>query len=120
MPRASTSAHRSALVAVRLLHTVVWAFFAGCIVAIPIASWRGEHRLAAWLAAVVAVEVVVLLCNRWSCPLTAVAARHTDDRRANFDIYLPLWLARHNKLVFGALYVAGVAFAAARWLASTT
>jgi len=120
MPRASPSAEHSALVAVRLLHTVVWAFFAGCIVAIPIAAFCNEHRAAAWLIAIVAVEVVVLLCNRWSCPLTAVAARHTDDRRANFDIYLPLWLARHNKVVFGVLYVAGVAFAAARWFASTT
>ena len=26
----------------------------------------------------------------------------------NFDIYLPLWLARHNKRVFGALYVGGM------------
>lgn len=106
---------RGRLVAIKLLHTLVWAFFAGCIVAIPIASWRGDHRLAVWLAAAVAVEVVVLLCNRWSCPLTAVAARHTDDRRANFDIYLPLWLAQHNKTVFGLLYVAGVLFAAVRW-----
>ena len=43
-----------------------------------------------------------------SCPLTSIAARYTDDRRANFDIYLPEWLARHNKAVFGALYVAGI------------
>lgn len=33
----------------------------------------------------------------------------------NFDIYLPLWLARHNKLIFGALYVLGIAFAYMRW-----
>jgi hypothetical protein len=28
------------------------------------------------------------------CPLTGIAARYTDDRRDNFDIYLPPWLAR--------------------------
>jgi len=108
------------LIAVKVLHTVVWAFFAGCIVAIPVASWRGAHGVAAWLVAIVAVEVVVLLCHRWSCPLTAVAARHTDDRRPNFDIYLPRWLAQHNKTVFGGLYLAGVAYAALHWVAAST
>jgi hypothetical protein len=32
-----------------------------------------------------------------------VAARYTDDRRDNFDIYRPLWLARPHKPVFGWL-----------------
>ena len=44
------------------------------------------------------------------CPLTDVAARYTSDRRDNFDIYLPLWLARYNKHVFGTLYVAGIVY----------
>jgi hypothetical protein len=106
----------TALTAVKLVHTVVWAFFAACILAIPVASWRGEHGTAAWLAVVVLAEVVVLLLNRWRCPLTSVAERYTDERRANFDIYLPEWLARHNKSIFGALYLAGIAFALANWL----
>jgi len=58
---------------------------------------------------------VVLWLNQWSCPLTAVAARHADDRRANFDIYLPEWLARYKKETFGPLYVAGVAYLAAMY-----
>jgi hypothetical protein len=97
-------------------HTVVWAFFVACIVAIPFAAWRGSHGTAAGFAAIVAVEVIVLAANGWRCPLTSVASRYTDERRDNFDIYLPNWLARHNKLIFGALYVAGVAFALARWM----
>jgi hypothetical protein len=96
-------------------HTIVWAFFAGCILAIPIASWRGEHRAAAWLAAAVAVEIAILVANKWRCPLTSVAARHTDDRHENFDIYLPKWLAKYNKSIFGALYVAVVVLAIVRW-----
>lgn len=58
---------------------------------------------------------MVLLVNRWSCPLTAVAARYTADRRPNFDIYLPEWLARYNKEVFGTLFVAGLLYSLARW-----
>jgi hypothetical protein len=101
-----------ALRSVRLLHTVVWAVFAGCIVALPICVWRGQLRVAWILVAIVTVEVAVLLANRFRCPLTDVAARYTDDRRANFDIYLPEWLARQNKLIFGSLFAAGVVYAA--------
>ena len=104
------------LTAIRILHTVVWAFFAACIVAIPLAAWHGKFRVAAWCSAIVLVEVLELMGNRWRCPLTSVAARHTPDRRDNFDIYLPLWLARYNKQVFGALYVGGMAFALVLWL----
>lgn len=49
------------------------------------------------------------------CPLTDVAARYTEDRRDNFDIYLPEFLARHNKLIFGVLYVAGLFVLLVRW-----
>jgi hypothetical protein len=102
--------------AIKLLHTAVWAMFAGCIAVIPVLAWQGRSGAAAILAVLVLGEVVVLWLNRWSCPLTAVAARYTDDRRANFDIYLPEWLARYNKQIFGPLYVAGVAYAVARYL----
>lgn len=56
------------------------------------------------------LEVSVLVANRMRCPLTEVAARYTTERQDNFDIYLPLWLARHNKEVFGGLYVAGIVY----------
>jgi hypothetical protein len=107
-----------ALITIKVVHTIVWAFFAGCIVAIPVFSLRDEHRTVVWLAAIVFVEVCVLLLNRKRCPSTTLAARYTTDRRENFDIYLPLWLAKHNHLIFGTLYVAGLLFALVRWLAT--
>jgi hypothetical protein len=107
------------LVAIKLIHTVVWGFFAGSIVAIPIAALAGRFILATSLAVVVLIEVIILIANRWSCPLTAVAARYTTERRPNFDIYLPNWLARHNKTIFGALYVAGIVATVLLWVYST-
>ena len=47
--------------------------------------------------------------------MTGVAARYTNDRRDNFDIYLPLWLARYNKQIFGALYLAGILYTLIVW-----
>ena len=95
---------------VKLTHTAVWALLVAVILAIPIAAWQERFAAAAWLTAIMLVETAVLLINGWRCPLTDLAARYTDDRRANFDIYLPLWLATHNKQIFGSLFAAGVVF----------
>ena len=103
------------LQAVKVIHTVAWAFFAGCILAIPVYASRGEFKWAGVLIAIVSLEVLVIFANNWRCPLTAVAARFTDDRRDNFDIYLPLWIARYNKPIFGWLFAAGLLFTLARW-----
>jgi hypothetical protein len=70
------------------------------------AAVAGRLRLVAVLTLVVFAELAVLVANRGRCPLTGVAARYTAWRRDNFDIYLPLWLGRHNKQVFGAIFVA--------------
>ena len=96
--------------AIKLVHTLVWAVFAGSIVAIPVCAYRHELALAWGLVGFVALEVAVLVLNRMRCPLTDIAARYTDERQDNFDICLPLWLARHNKRVFGSLYVAAIAY----------
>ncbi len=101
---------------VKLVHTAAWAFFASCVVGIPFAALRGRLGLAAILIGLVALESVVLLANAWRCPLTAVAARYTDDRQPNFDIYLPVWLAKFNKEIFGTLYVFGILVTLVRWM----
>ena len=104
------------LVAIKLLHSVVWAIFVACILGIFVAAHRGRLEVALVLIAVVFGEVLVLLFHRLRCPLTDVAARYTDDRVENFDIYLPRLLAKYNKEIFGPLYVAGVAYTLAVWL----
>jgi hypothetical protein len=112
------SEQSSILIGIKLLHTAVWLLFAGCIVVIPFAGFWRQFRLAAVLTGLVLVECAVLAMNRGRCPLTDVASRYTEDRRDNFDIYLPLWLARRNKTIFGTLFVVGTLFVLVRWLAS--
>ena len=79
----------SALRVIKVVHTVVWVFFAGSIIAIPVCAALEEYRAALVLIGIVLVEVLILVVNGMRCPLTGVAARYTDDRRDNFDIYLP-------------------------------
>jgi len=105
-----------ALVAVKLLHTAIWAFFAACILALPVLGWARRFDWALAATVLILGECAVLAMNRGRCPLTGVAARYTDQRADNFDIYLPQWLARYNKQIFGTLFLAGVAFVIWRWI----
>ena len=103
---------------VKLLHTLIWAVLASCVVALFWAGWCRQFGWAFAITAVILGECVVLAFNEGRCPLTKVAARYTEDRADNFDIYLPIWLARHNKQVFGLLFLAAEAVVVWRWLTS--
>ena len=103
------------LVLVKLTHTLVWCFFVACIVAIPIAAVRLNFKAALFLIGLVTVECAVLALNRCRCPLTGVAGRYTEQRADNFDIYLPTWIARYNKEIFGPLFVVATLFVLFRW-----
>jgi len=104
------------LIAIKILHTAIWAVLAGCIVALPVLGVMHWFRRAAIVSGIVLVECTVIAVNRGRCPLTDWAARFTADRTANFDIYLPVWLAEYNKVVFGSLFVIGELFIVACWL----
>jgi hypothetical protein len=95
------------LTAIKLLHTAIWAFLATSILALPVVGVLRRFRWAAIITVVVLLECAVLAVNGGRCPLTDLAARYTADRASTFDIYLPNWLAEHNKFIFGTLFVVG-------------
>ncbi len=97
------------LVAIKLLHTVVWGFFASLIFyTLYCGLFDRVSYLTWWAIGLVLLEAFVLLFNHWYCPLTIVARRYSDSERDNFDIFLPEWLARHNKWIFSILFGLGV------------
>ena len=104
------------LIAIKLLHTVVWALLAGCILALPVLAVKRRFGWAALLSAIILVECGVVALNKGRCPLTDLAARFTQEQADNFDIYLPLWLARYNKVIFGAILVINEAIVIGCWL----
>lgn len=104
------------LMAIRLLHTLIWALLATSIVALPIVAVVRRFRWAAILTGLILLECGVLAANEGRCPLSDLAARFTSNRAHNFDIYLPDWLAQHNKLIFGVLFVAGELVVFGYWL----
>ncbi|MEK7256082.1 MAG: hypothetical protein AAB316_15130 [Bacteroidota bacterium] len=73
------------------------------------ASWSGKITPLVYVAiAANVVEIAILMLFKWTCPLTLVARKYSDSTKPNFDIYLPEWLATHNKLIFGACLAAGL------------
>lgn len=99
------SENRLTLEAIKVLHTAIWGFFAACILALPVAGMLRRFDWAVALTILILIECGVLAANRGRCPLTDLAARFTPERSEAFDIYLPRWLARHNKALFGTLFV---------------
>jgi hypothetical protein len=104
------------LAAIKLLHTAIWAVLAASILALPVAAFTRHFRWALILTAIVVCECGVLAANGGRCPLTGWAARFTEDRAPNFDIYLPNWLARNNKAIFGTLFAVSELMVLWRWL----
>jgi hypothetical protein len=100
---------------IKSLHSLVWAIFAGSILAIPVFAYNGQLSIAWALIGLVLIEVLVLTANRMRCPLTDLAGRYTKERQDNFDIFLPLWLARYNKQIFGGLYIVGIIYTLIVW-----
>ena len=105
------------LTAIKLLHTIVWALLAGAILALPVTAILAQFQWALLLTVIIVGECAVLAINRGRCPLTDWAAGYTNDRADNFDIYLPNWLARHNKAIFGTLFLVNELVVLWRWLA---
>ena len=100
---------------VKAVHTAAWAFFVACIFAIPLFAWRQEFGRVLAASGFLGIEIGILALNSMRCPLTAVAARFTQDRRDNFDIYLPESIAKYNKQIFGSILVAAWIFALYEW-----
>ncbi|MGB5556351.1 MAG: hypothetical protein WBM83_16980, partial [Flavobacteriaceae bacterium] len=45
-----------------------------------------------------------LLLFKWFCPLTVIARKYSDSTKDNFDIFLPNWLAKYNKLIYTSIF----------------
>ena len=102
--------------AIKLLHTMIWAFLAASILVLPVAGVLRRFDWPLVLTVLILIECAVLALNKGRCPLTDVAAKFTDKRADNFDIYLPNWLARHNKAIFGTIFVANELIVLWCWL----
>jgi len=97
------------LLAVKLIHTIIWVFFVVLIFYVLYSGIFNRINTLTWVAiGLVIGEGIVLLIFKMFCPLTLIARRYSDSSKDNFDIFLPNWLARHNKLIFTTIFLIAV------------
>ncbi len=96
---------RNKLWLVKSIHTLVWAFFVAAIGYVVYSGLADRITALTGVAGgLVLAEGAVLLLFRGQCPLTLLARQYSSANRANFDIFLPEWLARHNQVIFTSIY----------------
>lgn len=101
---------------IKFLHTLVWVFFVAIILYVVYSGITGRITSFTWISiGLVLVEGLVLLIFKMFCPLTVIARRYSDSKKANFDIFLPEWLAKYNKEIFTSIYVIGVVLVLLRY-----
>lgn len=94
------------LLAIKLLHTLIWAFLVVVIFYVLYSGIYDKVTTYTWIGiGLVLLEGLVLLVFKMFCPLTLVARQYSDSEKDNFDIFLPDWLAKHNKLIFTTIFI---------------
>jgi hypothetical protein len=85
-----------ALFFVKLIHTVIFFVMSTCVIYL---LYTGiTDRFSGWTTvafALVFVEGIVLVFNKWRCPLTIWAENLGAEDGSVTNIFLPRWLADH-------------------------
>jgi hypothetical protein len=100
---------RLRLLAVKAVHTAVFAAVAASVIAVAWDGLRQRPNRRTLAAATVALgETAVFVGNGFTCPLTPLAERLGAERGSVTDIYLPAWFARRLPLIAGSALLGGL------------
>lgn len=85
---------------------MIWVFFNVVIFYMLYAAITNKLDWRLWTGyGLILLECIVLLTFNKMCPLTLMARKYSQSPRDNFDIYLPEWLARYNKLIYTLIVI---------------
>jgi hypothetical protein len=97
------------LLMLKVFHTAVWAFFVFVIFHILYSGIFNNINIFTWIAIIlIIVEGIILIFNGWRCPLTIMGEKCTERTYIGFDIFLPRWIAKNNKIIFTIIYLVSV------------
>jgi hypothetical protein len=82
---------------IKLVHSVVYFFMVACMAYMfyCAVARRYDWTLLAAIAGI-AIEGLVLILNKGTCPFTPLAERYGAERGSVTDLFLPDWCARHT------------------------
>lgn len=91
---------------IKIIHTIIWLFYNVVIFYLIYAVISNKIDIWVWICiGLVIIEGLVLLIFKLFCPITLIARKYSDSTKANFDIYLPNWLAKYNKQIYTTLFI---------------
>ena len=94
------------LTTIKIIHTVIWVFFNVILFYMAYAVIVNNIDKYVWIGiGLILLEGMVLLSFKNICPLTIMARKYSKSTKDNFDIYLPNWLARNNKLIYTTFFI---------------
>jgi hypothetical protein len=97
------------IIHIKIIHTIIWFVMAASTFYILYCGLTNTLNKTLFIAvSLLILETIVLISNRWACPLTIVAKKGKPDWKDGDDIFLPQWLAIHNKLIFGSILIVGL------------
>lgn len=96
--------NESKLTRIKVIHTLIWLFYNFVIFYMLYAVIIDKIDIWLWIGyGLVIIEGLVLLLFKLVCPLTIAARKYSDSSKANFDIFLPTWLAKYTKLIYTSI-----------------
>ncbi len=97
------------LTIVKTIHTLIWIFFNIVIFYLLYAVIVDKIDKWIWIClGFILLECIILIVFKRICPVTVIARKYSDSTKDNFDIYLPNWLAKHNKLIYTSIVIVAV------------
>lgn len=94
------------LALIKLVHTIIWVFFNVVIFYLYFAAITNKIDKWVWIGiGLILLEGLILLVFKKLCPITIIARKYSASTKDNFDIFLPNWLARYNKLIYTCLFI---------------
>lgn len=89
------------LILIKVVHTLIWVFFNIVIFYLLYAVIADKIDKWVWISlGLILIEVITLIVFKNLCPITVIARNYSQSTKANFDIYLPNWLAKYNKQIY--------------------
>ena len=105
------------LIIIKIIHTLIWIFFNVVIFYLLYAVIINRINKWIWICVgLIILETVVLVIFKRVCPVTLIARKYSDSAKDNFDIFLPNWLARNNKLIYAIIVIIAIAILSYRLL----
>lgn len=90
---------------IKTIHTIIWLFFNVTLFYLFYEVFNNSISHLFWAGiGIILLECLILVSLKWTCPLTILARKYSASTKENFDIYLPLWVAKHNKTIYSILF----------------